>query len=229
MIELADFFDALVEDEAVAIAYADFVRSQAHGKTLLDLACGTGTISQQLKQDFTITGLDQDPAMLKRFNARNPGVLTILGSMEDLSKLPQYDIIFLFGDSLNYVLSEEGVKKTLSEAIKHLNPQGVFLFDLHTEDRYEEFKTEYIEEGIVLGKPFQWTIQSLPEGILNHHFAFFDEEGHAETLSFDQRVYSLSVITDILEEMQADYTVYNDTDVMQSASHEKYLVAVRRT
>jgi len=171
-ISLAEVFDALVEDESVSIRYADLVRSYIKEGTLLDLACGTGTISQQLKTEFTITGLDIDEAMLDQFRKRNPGLKTFQGSMTDLSQLNTYDVIILFGDSLNYLLTLEDVRKTLSEAIMHLSDQGVMLFDMHTPERYEEFKEEYCEEGLVLNHPFQWTIQSLPDQLINHHFVY---------------------------------------------------------
>ena len=159
-ISLAEVFDALVEDEVVSIRYASLVKSYLKQGSILDLACGTGTISEQLKAEYEVTGLDIDQAMLIQYGKRNPELKTHHQSMTDLSNLGLYDGIVLFGDSLNYLLSLDEVEKTLSEAIDHLNNEGVFLFDMHNESRYEEFKDEYIEEGVVLNHPFQWTIQS---------------------------------------------------------------------
>jgi SAM-dependent methyltransferase len=228
-ISLAEVFDALVEDESVSKRYADLVRRYVKQGALLDLACGTGTISQQLKTEFDITGLDLDEAMLVQFQKRNPGLKTILGSMTDLNQLGSYDAILLFGDSLNYLLTLEEVKKTLSEAISHLSEKGVFLFDMHTPDRYDEFKDEYCEEGLVLNHPFQWTIQSLPEMLINHHFAFYDEAGHAQTISFDQKVYPLEDITSILDELHVIYDLYSDFKPGIHPETEKTLIAVRRS
>jgi len=228
-ISLAEVFDALVEDESVSILYADLVRNYVKKGSLLDLACGTGTISQQLKTEFDITGLDIDEAMLDQYIKRNPGLKTILGSMTDLDQLSTYDAIILYGDSLNYLLTLEEVRKTLSEAIAHLTDRGVFLFDMHTPERYEEFKEEYCEEGVVLGHPFQWTIQSLPDQLINHHFAFYDEAGHAQTISFDQRVYALKDITSILDELNVIYDLYSDFVSGIHLGSEKTLIAVRRS
>jgi len=227
-IELADLFDALVEDVEVAKRLADFVQAQIRKGTLLDLACGTGTVSEQLKGDFEVTGLDLDPAMLRQFQKRNPGLKTVLGSMTDLSGLKTYDAIILFGDSLNYLMALDAVEKTLCEAIDHLKPGGVFFFDMHTPARYAEFQEEYCEEGLVLDIPFQWTIQSLPEDVINHHFAFYDPEGHAETLSFDQRVYPLKEIQAILDRCHTTVTIWSDFEAGIDATKEKYLFAVRR-
>jgi len=228
-ISLADVFDALVEDVDVAKRTAAFVLAQVQDGSLLDLACGTGTISEQLKDRFEITGLDLDEEMLKQFRKRNPGLKTVLGSMSDLSGLAQYDAIVLFGDSLNYLLTIEEVKKTLCEAIDHLKMGGVFFFDMHTPARYTEFLEEYCEEGVVVDTPFQWTIQSLPDELINHHFAFYDQDGHAQTLSFDQRVYPLSEIQAILDEHHAHYQIWSDFEPGIDPTKEKYLFAVRRS
>jgi len=227
-ISLAEVFDALVEDEAVSQRYASFVREQIHDGTCLDLACGTGTISERLKNFFEISGLDIDPAMLIQYKLRNPECKTILGSLSDLHELGSYDAILLFGDSLNYVLSLDEVKSLLSQALSHLNKDGVFLFDMHTEIRYEEFKEEYLEEGIVLGHPFQWTILSLPDQVLNHHFAFYDDQGHAQTLSFDQKVYSLESIMEILKQLDTRVDIYSDFILGVHPNQEKYLFVVRK-
>lgn len=228
-ISLADVFDALVEDESVSIRYADLVRNYVKAGKLLDLACGTGTISQQLKTEFEITGLDIDEGMLNQFVKRNPGSKTILGSMTDLSRLDRYEAIILFGDSLNYLLDLNDVKKTLYEAVSHLSEHGIFLLDMHTDQRYDEFKEEYLEEGVVLDHPFQWTILSLPDRLINHHFAFYDQQGHAQTISFDQRVYALDEITEILDELPVVYDVYSDFEPGIHPEAEKYLIAVRRS
>jgi len=227
-ISLAEVFDALVEDEVVSIRYASLVKSYLKHGSILDLACGTGTISEQLKADFEVTGLDIDQAMLIQYAKRNPELKVIHQSMTDLSNLGLYDGIILFGDSLNYLLSLDEVDKTLSEAINHLNNEGVFLFDMHNESRYEEFKDEYIEEGVVLNHPFQWTIQSLPDQLINHHFAFFDDQGHAQTLSFNQRVYSLETILERLNKHRVKIDLYSDFEPGIQIDKEKTLFAVRR-
>jgi SAM-dependent methyltransferase len=227
-ISLAEVFDALVEDETVAEQYAQFVLNQIQSGSCLDLACGTGTISEKLKSHFKVTGLDIDPMMIKEYTKRNPECQTILGSMSDLNALGYFDVITLFGDSLNYVLDSDEVKSVLSQAVAHLNDNGVFLFDMHTENRLEEFKEEYLEEGIVCGHPFQWTILSMPDMIINHHFAFFDEKGIAETLTFDQRVYPIQFILDHLESLNTQVECYSDFVLGIHPDKEKYLFVVRR-
>jgi len=228
-ISIAEIFDALVEDQAVNQQYASFVLNYAKEGDCLDLACGTGSISRLLKSTFKMTGLDIDPHMLQQYAIKNPDCQTILGSMSDLSSLGAYDVIFLFGDSMNYILDFEEVKTVIQQVLHHLKPGGVFLFDIHTENRYEEFKEEYCEEGLVMNHPFQWTILSLPDQIINHHFAFYDALGHAETISFNQKVYPLNEILLYLESMNLQVDVYSDFILGIHPDKEKYHLAVRRS
>ncbi len=227
-ISLAEIFDALVEDETVSNQYADLVLKYTSSGSCLDLACGTGTISEKLKNHLKVTGLDIDPDMLKQYSKRNPECETILGSMSDLSSLGVYDSIILFGDSLNYLLSFEEVKHMLSQALDHLSDKGFFFFDMHTENRVQEFNQEYLEEGIVLGHPFQWTILSLPDEMINHHFAFYDDFGHAQTLSFNQKVYSYENVVELLKTLNCTYEIYSDFEVGHLKDKEKYLFVVRK-
>ncbi|KAF0226678.1 MAG: methyltransferase [Erysipelotrichaceae bacterium] len=227
-ISLAEIFDALVEDETVSNQYADFVLGYISKGSCLDLACGTGTISEKLKNHFKITGLDIDPDMLKQYMKRNPECETILGSMSDLRLLGSYDSIILFGDSLNYLLGLDEVKQVISEALHHLNDKGFFFFDMHTENRHQEFIQEYLEEGIVLGHPFQWTILSLPDLVINHHFAFYDEVGHAQTLSFNQKVYPYEDMVELLESLNCKFDVYSDFELGHIKDKEKYLFVLRK-
>lgn len=227
-ISLAEIFDALVEDETVSTQYTDFVLGYISAGSCLDLACGTGTISERLKTHFKITGLDIDPDMLKQYAKRNPECETILGSMSDLRALGSYDSIILFGDSLNYLLSLDEVKQVISEALHHLNDKGFFFFDMHTENRHQEFIQEYLEEGIVMGHPFQWTILSLPDLLINHHFSFYDEVGHAQTLSFNQKVYPYEDMVELLESLNCKFDVVSDFEPGHIEDKEKYLFVLRK-
>lgn len=227
-ISLAEIFDALVGDETVATQYAEFVLSYIKTGTCLDLACGTGMISAKLNAQLTMTGLDHDPDMLKQYHHANPDCETILGSLNDLSAIGSYDSIILFGDSLNYVLSLDEVKTLIQQVLEHLNPNGVFLFDMHTENRYTEFKEEYLEEGIVMNHPFQWTILSLEDQLINHHFAFYDNIGQVQTISFDQRVYPLENIISYLRLLNSSFDLYSDFNAGIHPDAEKYLFAVRK-
>ena len=109
---LAASYDELTED----VAYekrADFVeklflRAKRPVKSLLDLACGTGTMSALFaRRGYAVTGVDYSPEMLaqaqQKLAAFDPPPLLLCQSMPQLSLLEPVDAAICCLDSLNYL------------------------------------------------------------------------------------------------------------------------------
>ena len=227
-VELADRLDELIGDPQATAQYAQYVLKHAQQGQLLELACGTGSLAQRLRAQFTVEGLDVDPAMIRQFQQKNPGCLTHTRSMTDLSGLGQYDVIVCFGDSLNYIVQDDEVKQVFHEVYTHLKPGGVFLVDAHTEARLTEFETEYLEEGYLGSTPYQWSIQTLPDDLLDHHVVFYDAKGAAQRIQIVQRVYPLDQLKQWLKPFAWAITVSSDFVEGVQPSAEKYLLACRK-
>lgn len=67
--------------------------------------------------------------------------------MCDLHTDKSYDGILCLCDSFNYLLKDEQVRALFQGAYRHLRDNGVFLVDMHSMDRLEEFAEEYNEAG----------------------------------------------------------------------------------
>jgi cyclopropane fatty-acyl-phospholipid synthase-like methyltransferase len=227
-LELADLLDALIGDPQATATYAQYVLKHAQSGHLLELACGTGSLAQLLCAHFTVEGLDVDPAMIRHFQEKNPGSITHTRSMIDLTGLGLYDVIVCFGDSLNYVLQAEDVERLFREVHTHLKPGGVFLVDAHTEARLTEFETEYLEEGYLGSTPYLWSIQTLPDNLLDHHVVFYDAHGVAQRNQIIQRVYSLEQLKQWLEAFAWTITVSSDFVEGTQPHAEKYMLACRK-
>lgn len=227
-IELADLLDELIGDPQATQRYADYVLQHADQGHLLELACGTGALAQTLRRHFTVEGLDVDPAMIRRFQMKNPECITHERSMTNLDGLGSYEVIVCFGDSLNYLTDDAEVKRVFSEVYAHLKPGGIFLVDVHTEDRLNEFETEYLEEGYLGSVPYQWSIQTLAKDILDHQLVFYDALGVAQRIQIVQRVYSLSQLKRWLERFAWAITVSSDFEEGIHPNAEKYMLACRK-
>lgn len=114
-------------------------RHGTHPKTVLDLACGTGTMSRLLVgRGYAVTGSDLSAGMLEvaRIKTAEAG-LSIAFMQQDAAELnlgaARFDAIICLFDSLNYILEPERVQSALAQAQAHLNPGGTFLFDVNTE------------------------------------------------------------------------------------------------
>lgn len=141
---LALLYDALMAEVDYS-AWAGYLHSAikhfgAPGLRLLDLACGTGTLTVALQaRGYQPTGIDLSPDMLAI--AANKGFEVGLGidswlamDMRALKLLPaSFDIAVCACDGFNYLLSNHDFEATLSGLRQALRPGGLLLFDTHTE------------------------------------------------------------------------------------------------
>jgi ubiquinone/menaquinone biosynthesis C-methylase UbiE len=106
-------------------------------KSVLDLACGTGTLAIALAQEgYRVVGVDRSAAMLQqaRDKSRQAKVqVTFLRQdMRKLSLKEGVDLATCFFDSINYLLSYQDLVSTFARVAWALNPGGLFVFDINT-------------------------------------------------------------------------------------------------
>lgn len=84
------------------------------------------------------------------------------------------------------------------------------MFDMHSQDRLEEFKEMFIEEGYILNVPYQWTIIS-NENMIHQHFAFYQEDGIIQEQHV-QYVFKPQEVIDELKKLNFKIKIYTDFD-----------------
>ena len=166
---LAGSYDALTED----VGYGkrlDFIekllcRSRIPVKLVLDLACGTGSLSVLLAEHgYRVIGVDLSEEMLavadeKCSHLAENRPFFVCQPMQRLRLPEQVDSVICALDSLNYVTRPADVQKTFRRVHDALTPGGLFLFDINTpykleglagqtfldetEDTYCVWRTEY--------------------------------------------------------------------------------------
>jgi len=134
--KFASVYDGLMEDIPYE-EYVEWVASHVTSGKLLDVACGTGTLSQLFAEmGFVVTASDLSEDMLtvanQRFQKANQSIPVLQLSMDNLEGLSGFDIVTIAIDSLNYLQSEEQVQQTFKEIYDALNPGGHFFFDVHS-------------------------------------------------------------------------------------------------
>ena len=107
-------------------------------KTMLDLCCGTGTVSLLLaKEGYRVSGVDISPAMIELATQKSQeaGIPADFHAQDAaafrLGK--KFDLVFSFFDSLNYILESSSLQQAFYRVSEHLNPDGLFIFDVNTE------------------------------------------------------------------------------------------------
>jgi len=203
----AQYYHELVFDKEGYQSYLNWIIQERCGKELLECACGTGYLSRLLADNgYSVDALDIDQSMIDLANQDNKheNVNYFCLNMFDLSSFGLYDTIIIFLDSLNYCKNESELRLFFSEAYNHLKIGGLILFDLHHPNRLDEFRDEYIEEGIVLGNYYHWSIQTIDEDKIHHNIVVYEEDS-MNVNRIEQRVFSVDTIESILKELSFEF------------------------
>ena len=144
---LAASYDGLTRD----IPYEKYLRFfktllRRHGvtaTTVLDLACGTGSLSVLLaKHGYRVLGVDRSEEMLtvaaeKAMELEENQPLFVAQPMQRL-KIPEpVDACVCALDSINYVTKPQDVQKAFRRVYESLRPGGLFVFDINTPYKLE--------------------------------------------------------------------------------------------
>lgn len=137
----SEFYDALtanVSYDTVAQVLGSLLTR--YGKSrglLLDLACGTGSVSVRLaEKGYEVIGVDLSPEMLSEAqNKAYSAGQNILFLCQDMTALDLYgtvDAAVCMLDGLCHLPDEESLSATLQKVSLFMNPGGVFLFDVNS-------------------------------------------------------------------------------------------------
>ena len=146
---LAGCYDALTGDVQYEkrAAYLTRLLRRAPRKveSVLDLACGTGTMTCLLAEmGYEMIGVDLSEDMLaqamdKAFDMdeeRRP--LLLQQSMTKLRLFAPVDAVVCCLDSLNYLTSPKAVQSTFRRVYENLSSGGIFVFDVNTVYKFEQ-------------------------------------------------------------------------------------------
>ena len=141
---LAASYDRLTNDvdyEATVEFYMEILRREGiEPRTVVDLACGTGSVTEILaRKGYRVTGVDMSEEMLteaamKTMDMEQPPMYSCQ-LLQNL-RLPRgVDMAVCALDSLDYILDPEDCKEAIRRTYKALNPGGIFIFDVNTPEK----------------------------------------------------------------------------------------------
>lgn len=116
---------------------------------LLDLACGTGTLSIELAElGYEVIGVDASADMLAvaAGKAAMPAHMPMF-LQQEMTALDLYgtvDAAVCALDSLNHLPNEAALHQTMQKVSLFLNPGGLFLFDVNTRYKHREILQNHV-------------------------------------------------------------------------------------
>lgn len=144
--DLASFYDALTEDvpyEEWASYWMSLFRH--HGcepGSLLDLACGSGSLTRLLaRKGLDMVGVDGSAEMLTEARQKGDGEENILYLCQDMRQLDLYGTVdgaICMLDSLNHLPDTAAVAEVFRRLGLFIAPGGLFLFDVNTPHKHRE-------------------------------------------------------------------------------------------
>jgi len=118
---------------------------------VLELACGTANISEQLVyQGYAVDACDLSPFMLHVAERKlfKPNLFRH-DMATPLSLSERYDLILCLFDSINYVLDEQGFATMLRSAWLALKPGSLLVFDISTQMNSSTYFADTVQYSVV--------------------------------------------------------------------------------
>ena len=210
---LAAYYDRVMEDIDYGI-WCDFYETcfEKNGiqpKKILDLACGTGSITVPLaKRGYALTGLDLSSEMLALAQSKSDEAkVRIRFSEQNIACFQaggNFDAIICSFDGINYLTSPRDAESCFACVRETLSDDGLFIFDVSTPYKYENILADnafvYEYDDLFLS----WQNYFNPKsGICDFYLTFFIKNG-SQWKRFDetqkQRNYPLDVLGRMLDE-----------------------------
>ncbi len=184
--ELAELYDELINEDVDYELWAKIIKTECDKRSInfndyLDIACGTGNLTQFIAPYFKSTfAVDLSNEMLmiaqEKFRDKKLKAKFICQDMSCLNLNQKFDLITSCLDATNYLTEEEDLISYFEKVFTHLKVDGVFIFDINSHYKlttilgdntytYNSKEASYIWENYI------------EDDILNMELTFFRKEG----------------------------------------------------
>ncbi|MDP2090125.1 MAG: class I SAM-dependent methyltransferase [Candidatus Gracilibacteria bacterium] len=161
-----DYYDQIVrsinnpiEDEVEFLVEDCIKQYKPETKTILETACGTGVVAKELrKSGYKVIGLDISEKMLEKAEKLLNPPLTpplnkgggqkvelVLADMTDFDLGKTFDTVLCNYNSICHLLKWSQWQAFFDMAYKHLEKDGLFIFDINTVYEFENITREFAQ------------------------------------------------------------------------------------
>lgn len=173
----------------------------------LDLACGTGSLTVELKiNGVDVYGIDASYDMLsharEKAEENNLDILFLCQKMQSIDLYGTIDTCVCTLDSINHLTKASDVQKTFDRVSLFMNPGGYFLFDANTIYKHRKVLADntfvYDTDDVFC----VWQNSLKENNIVEIELDFFEREGniyYRTDEKFCERAYTDEELTAMLE------------------------------
>ena len=239
----AAVYDALM-DNIPYDAWVDYLHSllveyDISSGILAELGCGTGNITERMADfGYDMIGIDNSPAMLDIANEKreqnHSSSLYLCQDMREFELYGTVAAIVSLCDSVNYITEPEELTHVFSLVNNYLDPDGLFIFDFHTEHYYRDVVAEATIAEDRDDISFIWDNYYDEEKQINEYdLALFIPEGKDglyrkyEEVHY-QRAYELELVKELLEKAGMEFVTAYDAftkNPVNEKSERIYVIA----
>lgn len=180
--DFSKIYDELIQEDIDYGQIASFILNHDMKKgRYLDLGCGTGSLSLIIGKNFKESYLvDLSPEMLTeavaKFTSEKIAHRAFAISMDEINFPCTFNLVTSSIDALNYLLDQEDVQEVFHRVFKHLDKNGVFIFDVQSPYKIREILGNndyvYTSEEVV----YTWE-NFLEDDVVEMSLNFFVKEG----------------------------------------------------
>lgn len=160
---LAPVYDEVMKDVDYEV-WADFIDDiiATHfeeAQTLLELGCGTGTLSLLIEEfdlyDITATDISNEMLDVARFKGefKNSKITFQQVDFTDIRLKDTFDVVVLVFDGINYMTENDGIVRVLEQVKSVMYEESIFILDFATATNSQKHAELMNDEGIT---PDHW-------------------------------------------------------------------------
>lgn len=228
----AAYYDALTDDvgysERAAVLHRLLTQYGMDRGTLLDLACGTGSMTLEMaKYGYEMIGVDASAEMLcaaqQKASETGADVLFLCQPMQRLDLFGTVRGTICTLDSLNHLTDPLDVREAIRRVALFTEPGGVFVFDVNTLYKHRAILADNTFVRETDDVFCVWQNERIEGDGVQITLDFFERDDDVYFRSreqFCERAYALDWLQTVLEENGFSVRDVLDADTMQAPVEE---------
>lgn len=176
--KLAKYYDKIIGDRNATVELIEnlILENNPNAKNILELACGTGAVLKPFSKIYDVYGLDLSKEMISLARKNVPKAKLFNVSMTKFNLNKKFGVILCLFDSINHLISFSDWEKVFVNVEKHLDENGIFIFDINTISKLETL-AESKPQLIQLDNNFAiMSVNKLSKNLVNWDVKIFEKD-----------------------------------------------------